>query len=75
MEREHCFEGYSKEGPKGRWETKENYLDEWPTAEDKRCGHCQYWANYYGNTKDFWCRHRKEHMKNFHPSRRFSKPQ
>ena len=64
MEREHCFEGYSKEGMKGRWEIRERkYLDEWPTKEDKRCGDCQYWANYYGNMKDFWCQHQKEHEK------------
>ena len=72
MGREHCFEGYSKEGPRGHWEVQDNieYLDRWPTVEDKRFYHCRYWAKYYGNTKDFWCRHQKAHMLNFHPSRR-----
>ena len=31
---------------------------------------CRITAAKYGNAKDFWCKHRKEHMKNFHPSKR-----
>ena len=71
--REHCFEGYTKEGFSGN-----NYLKtedgkfQKPSAKDKRCDHCRYWALHYGNHKDFWCRRRKEHMKKFHPSTRLS---
>ena len=63
MEREHCFEEYTKGSPR--------YLDRNPTAEDKRSHISQLTAAKYGNTKGFWCRHRKEHMKNFHPSKRW----
>ena len=70
------FRGYSEEGPRECWEG--NYLKtetgefQKPSSENKRCYHCRYWAHFFGNTKDFWCRHRKEHMKNFHPSTRLS---
>ena len=66
MEREHCFEGYSKEDP-----STSKYFDRDPTAEDKRYPMCRMTAAKYGNTKDFWCKHRKGHMKNFHPSKRW----
>lgn len=74
MEREHCFEGYTK----GRYYEEKKYLKtgtgeyQRPTGHDKRCNHCQHWALYYGNYKDFWCKHRKGHMQKFHPSTRLS---
>ena len=63
MVREHCFEGYTKNNPS-------KFLDRYSTAEDKRCYFCRITAAKYGNAKDFWYKHRKEHMKNFHPSKR-----
>ena len=48
MEREHCFEGYSK----GRYYEVKKYLRtetgeyQKPTGYDKRCNHCQHWAMY-----------------------------
>ena len=71
---ENSFVGYVKGGIKGCV----NYLKmkdgkyQKPSAKDKRCNHCQYWALYYGNYKDFWCKHKKEHMKKLHPSVRIS---
>ena len=43
-----------------------------PTKFDERCSRCRYWADYYDNDKDFWCKHQKEYMQKFHPSTRFS---
>ena len=59
MEREHCFEGYSKE----RYYDDKKYLKtengeyERPTMYDKRCYSCREAAARYGNKIDFWCKH------------------
>ena len=74
MVQENDFADYTKQnkGSYNNYLKTENGELQKPTANDKRCDRCRYWALHYGNHKDFWCRHRKEHMKKFHPSTRMS---